>query len=155
MAKIKAHFFGKGNKGEGNCFPRAVANARGLDYDEAINLCIDYGYDNGMEINHIAKMARAEEGMGLGVCEWNAGKGISEYTTKYGVKFPRCTVKKLLGILEELGGRWIVVTRKHAFAFVEGTVYDNGTTSERDRVALVVRCVKAESSFDDYFDDFE
>lgn len=156
MAKIKAHFFGKGNKGEGNCFPRAIANARGIEYDEALHLCLRYGYSDGMEMNRIARMVRMEEGMGLAVCEWSNGKAITPYINKYRVRFPRCTVKKILGTLNELGGRWVVVTSKHAFAIVDGKIYDNGATSERDRVAMVIGCDKAESSsFDDYFDDFE
>lgn len=140
MAKLIADCFGKGNKGEPNCFPRALSNATGIEYDEALMRCIRFGYNNGMLLSNIAKMVNSTSKMDVAACEWcKSGYPMNlEFGT---AKLPRLTVDRFVKYCRDRKkGRFIVLTNAHAFAIVNGIVYDNGTTGLKKRVVAIISC---------------
>lgn len=141
---LKADFIGRGRVDGTNCFPRSLANAMGIDYSEALHKCIRYGYNNGMQFGRINAMCFREKTMEMHTCEWDDGMPFIPEMPSH--TFPKMTVSRLVKYMRsKTTGRYIVLTNNHAFAIVNGKVFDDGTTQLNKRVVAIISCEKEES----------
>lgn len=76
--KLKANFSAKGIPENDNCYIRAVATAMNIEYDEALMMCLEAGWDHGMPLDLALKMAVEREWTIVGCSWWHDGDSTSQ-----------------------------------------------------------------------------
>ena len=109
-------------KAKKDCFPRAIANATGMDYDEAYDLAREFGFEGhrGLPAKDCKKFKEVTQ-LGEYEIEWiylppEKGKPRPN-THTIGEMFPK--------------GRYILREAGHYSALVDGVLYDINDRSER------------------------
>lgn len=134
--KLKANFSAKGIPENNNCYIRAVATAMSIEYDEALMVCLEAGWDNGMPHSLAVEMA-VKKGWTIVACKWDELGSILPIIDKNSsVQFPICTVSVLVEKLKSTKRNYIVFTNDHAFCVKNGSAYDSGETGRMKRVAM-------------------
>ena len=134
--KLKDNFSAKGIPENDNCYIRAVATSLNIEYDEALMLCLEAGWDNGMPHELAVEMA-VKNGWSVVGCEWDEAGSILPVIDKHSAyRFPMCTVGVLVEMLKTTKRNFIVFTNNHAFCVKSGNVYDNGNTGRMKRVTM-------------------
>lgn len=135
--KLKANFSAKGVPENDNCYIRAVATATNIEYDEALMLCLEAGWDHGMLHSLAVKMA-VVQGWNVIACQWDEAGSILPIIDEHATfQFPMCCVGVLSEKLKASKKTFIVFTNDHAFCIKNGYVYDSGNTGRMKRVAML------------------
>lgn len=159
MANLKSDYFGKGeNTEDPDCFPRALANVGGIDFEEAMMISLRFGWNNGMKFKDIARLCKHYD-FKIFATDWEDGE---PFIQQFGEPvFPSMTVKQAVAHLKKTQGRYIIGLQTvditgHVFSMVGGKVFDNGQSGNDDEVLCIIACEKIESELEpEYDDDYE
>lgn len=134
---LKANFAPVGiHKDMNNCYISAVATAMNIPYDQALMLCLQAGWDDGMYHHKAIEMAQ-EQGWEIVGCKWNEWQLLVKMPGDT-VILPQCTIAKLVKLLKAQfpNKTFIVFTDDHAFCVKNGNVFDHGNTAANKRAVM-------------------